>query len=266
MSITTSVLFCLLLSNIGFSRSLQIGDTVKQSLKSTSDKLKKDKQQIELKSNGEKSLLLSNKSLDKLLANQVSYYISGSENISFYKAQATYVSKDGKLNLESNFPMGKKGNSPWGILTIGAKANIENGVTSIFQKSSFNKDFGIIGAFKFLKKSVKISFVHNSPNKMDYYRDYLVSKISLEAKKEYETFLKAAGDFDNIDKINQSKTKKILREAVDKFYKLELEEGKKYHSSASNIWLGADWYLPLASSEYLISKDVSSLIEPTMKK
>ena len=260
------ILFFLFISSLSYGQKDLLADStqaIRDSLSITNDTLEK-RTLITLK--GKNGFLISNKSLNRYLAREVSYFMSGANDFSFYKAYATFNSADKRLSFFYNHPLKGEDNLLKGTIGGGIKGSIIDGITTIFDGSSFNNDVGLFFSYTNLSNSGKIGFDEENKAKANERRKYNSDLISTAAESKWKKFRELNKDKKLLPSdLREKFLQTLMEESVNSYYASELSQMEEFINYSQSWWMGINAYLPLGQTKYSFTDDFNKSISPTIK-
>ncbi len=219
--------------------------------------------------------LVSNRAMNLFLANKIGYYLSGYDDLSFYKNNTTFNSGDGMFTLNHNLFQAKGGDrAVRSFLVVGARANVANAFAATFSNRSFSNELGATLKQTWLAK-VKTSFAAchsdgspatNAKMAMDARRAAILHSLEVAANERTIAFEKSIGAIQPSDVPGQAlqDVRKKLREAfyADMQYEygyqfalLQAEALDKYkvYKLISTNWTSISTYIPMMSRKFVVA-------------
>lgn len=207
------------------------------------------------------SLILSKTGINILFAEEIAYFLSGSRDLSLYNSYFSTNSENNRLLIAYNFSIPKKQPNKYvkSILTIGAEADIKDGISNIVKNSEFTNNVGFRLKYTFLFDG-KVNFI--SSQKMKFYnkRKDIIGKLNKEEIIPKEAVFKIIGN----SSVVKDENKKLKKNTVEKFYAEEVSEFKKSndYDSYRKTWLTLSLYFPLSNGKFsVIDESLTNLSE-----
>lgn len=213
---------------------------------------------------GKKSFLISDKSLNRYLAREISYFISGTTDFSFYKAYTTFSNADKRLSFFYNHPFKDKNTDQLkGTVGGGIKGAIIDGITTIYNGSTFNNDVGLFFNYTNLSETGRIAFDKKSKSKVNERRKYYVDVISTAAELKWKKFRELNKDKNLLPSdLRENFLSSLLKESVNEFYANELSQSEEFINYSQSWWMGFNVYLPLGRTSYIFTNDLNKNTSP----
>lgn len=237
---------------------------IKDSIKIIYQKTEIESRKITKDSSG---ILLSESSLNRVLARSISYFMSGTNDFSFYKAYATFSNEDKRLSIFYNHPLKGDNQLLKGTIGGGFKGSIIDGVTSIYDGGTFNNDVGLFFNYTNLSESGKIHFDGNNKAKANARRKYIADVIGKSVDEKWEKFRKLNNDKNLLPSdLKEKFLKGLLDESLSEYYDNEIKQLSDFVNSCQSWWWGLNAYLQLGQTKYAFTNALNKNTVPTIKE
>lgn len=224
-------------------------------------------------------MIITQRALNKLLADKVGSYLSESGDLSLFKNYATVSSSDGKFSLNRNVLKQPKGNNRIKhLLSIGFEASAEDGFASIFGSDGVSNDMSIKVRYTHLnrgsigfdqckqeQRNFAGGFIGDQKQRMNVERAIIIANLEAEMSKkvkDFEAALKTApansvGQVATVkekfyDDLESEYYKKFAEQQVD-----AIKEAEGYNSLRV-FWWSLIATIPVTKSEYNVAPTITS--------
>ena len=229
-----------------------------------------------------KGQLISNRAMNLFLANKVGSYLSGGEDLSYYKNNITFRSVDGELTVNhSLFQASGKDVPITQFIVVGVKANILNAFAANSNGSHFTNELGFTVRKTWIGKTYtsfqKCEHVVNVDNKavdqkyaMDVLRAIIIHDMEASISNKFNDFEKSlnALESDELPGQNLEQAKFLARSK----FMTELQENASRqfaalqaaaliatnnYKSINTSWTSVSTYIPLIREKFLVAETYS---------
>ena len=231
-------------------------------------------------------MLISNRAMNVLLANKIGSYLSGRDDLSFYKNNVTFNAADKEVTINHSLFQASGLDQPIkSSMIVGIKANISNVFADPSSGKSFTNDVGFtlrhtwIGKtnshYNPCKERLGTGVVANDhKHTMDALRASILHSLEkdiLIKSDAFETSLNAIAvrevpgqTVENAKAIARSKFYPELKESFSRqFAELQAEaliNSNKYQLIKTN-WTSFSVYIPLVRESFLVAQSLSAKLE-----
>ncbi|MBL0356524.1 MAG: hypothetical protein IPP72_06320 [Chitinophagaceae bacterium] len=230
------------------------------------------------------TMLVSNETLNNFFAKKLSYYLSGSTDLSLFNNYAVLDFGEDKAKIGWNINASKPNNRISDILTIGLQSAVSKNFSSLFSEKKFNNDIGLDlkythifrGSIWFDNKNQKQQAPHAlAPRKKSQLELMNQKRILMRALlqneidkgyKEYEDYLAALESDATVEAATVTEEKKVKFEALQKkitklYYEYELEQledpGNNAYNKACIQWISLTGFIPVTKTTYSGTADIT---------
>lgn len=232
-----------------------------------------------------KEKILSEQAFNKIVGKTISTYLSNSNDLNFNKAFALLDNTDDKLYVGGNIPLRSKiSGRLYSFISLGAKTNISDKVSEIFNKVELSNDvsvetkitFPLFYSIKFdgnkyqrIKKPKNKIFETSQKNSMDLQRTKIIQDKKAKAIKELKNLCESLTGISNNEnkdeaikdsiKIVEEKIRQIKEDLENGFYDDEAsafnESKNKFSNSYKSMWFSITGSFPISETKYSISEN-----------